>query len=59
MNHCQLLAEVNFVVIARPGFAFDWESLARANFRSLRDHVVEAPLIDISATEIRRRVASG
>ena len=53
-----LMAEVEFVVLARPGWAFDWETLP-APFRKLREHVVEAPLIQISATEIRRRVASG
>jgi nicotinate-nucleotide adenylyltransferase len=54
----ELLAEVNFVVIARPGFTFDWDALP-AEFQVLRDHVVEAPLIDVSATEIRRRVREG
>jgi nicotinate-nucleotide adenylyltransferase len=53
-----LMAEVEFVVLARPGWALDWETLP-PHFRSLRDRVVEAPLIEISATEIRRRVAAG
>jgi len=50
-----LLEEVDFVVVARPGWAFDWEMLP-VPFRKVREHVVEAPLIDISATDIRRRV---
>ena len=56
--HCatELLKEVHFVVMARPGFAFEWSKLA-APFQQLRDHLVEAPHIDISATEVRRRVA--
>lgn len=50
----QLIVEANLVVMARPGFEMDWSSLPAA-FQFLREHVVEAPLIDISATEIRRR----
>ncbi len=50
-----LVAEVNFVILARPGWAFDWQTLPEP-FRSLQAHVVQAPLIDISATDIRRRV---
>lgn len=53
-----LLAEVDFVVMARPGFAFDWDQLPEP-FRKLQQNVVEAPLVDISSTEIRRRVAAG
>jgi nicotinate-nucleotide adenylyltransferase len=53
-----LLWEVHFVLMARPGWSFDWEAMPAA-FRHLRERVVEAPLIDISATQIRRRVAAG
>lgn len=53
-----LLREVDFVVVARPGWSFDWETLPEP-YRTLRDRVVEAPLIDVSATEIRRRVRDG
>src|SRR5688572_25848767 len=53
-----LLAEVAFVILARPGWSFDWETLP-PNYRVLRKQVVEAPLIDISATDIRRRVRAG
>ena len=54
----QLIAEANLVVMARCGFEIDWSGLP-AIFRPLREHVVEAPLIDISATEIRRRCRDG
>jgi nicotinate-nucleotide adenylyltransferase len=53
-----LLAEVDFVVLARPGWAFDWHALPEP-LQALRANVVEAPLIQISATEIRRRVRAG
>ena len=53
-----LLEEASFVVMARPGWSFDWDSLPPP-FRKLRDNVVETPLIDISATQVRRRVAAG
>jgi nicotinate-nucleotide adenylyltransferase len=53
-----LLAEVEFVVLARPGWSFDWETLP-PQYQRLQKHVVEAPLIEISATEIRRRVGAG
>lgn len=53
-----LLREVNFVVMARPGWSFDWKSLP-PELRILQNHVVEAPLVNISATDIRRRVHSG
>ncbi len=54
----QLLEEVRFIVMARPGWTFDWDRLPRAVQR-LRENVVEVPQIDISATEIRRRVKAG
>ena len=44
--------------MARPGWSFDWDTLP-APFRKLRESVVSAPLIEISATEIRRRVREG
>jgi nicotinate-nucleotide adenylyltransferase len=54
----QLLEEVQFIVMARPGWTFDWDSLPKAVQR-LRENIVEVPQIDISATEIRRRVKAG
>lgn len=54
----ELLSEVRFVVMARPGWAIDWLNLP-AELRPLEANVVEAPRLDLSATEIRRRVAAG
>jgi nicotinate-nucleotide adenylyltransferase len=53
-----LLAEVDFVVMARPGHVIEWASLPAA-YRVLEKNVVETPLIDISSTEIRQRAATG
>ena len=54
----KLLEEVNFIVIARPGYPFEWTTLPK-EFQVLRQHVVEAPLVNICATEIRRKVRAG
>ena len=53
-----LLREVNFVVIARPGWSLDWETLP-IEYRHLKANVVEVPLISLSSTEIRHRAAAG
>ena len=53
-----LLREVHFITIDRPDSPIVWEALA-PEYQSLRSGVVEAPLIEISATDIRRRVAAG
>ena len=53
-----LLAETRFLLMARPGWEFDWD-LMPAAFRFLEGCVVKAPLINISSTEVRRRVAAG
>lgn len=50
-----LLEEVEFVVMARPGWEIDWQGVP-PEYRKLRMSVVPAPLIEISASEIRRRV---
>jgi nicotinate-nucleotide adenylyltransferase len=54
----ELLHEVHFVIMARPGFEFEWNKLP-AEFQHLREHLVEAPRIDISSTQIRARVRAG
>jgi nicotinate-nucleotide adenylyltransferase len=54
----ELIHEVNFIVMARPGWNLDWQTLPEP-FRILRHNVVEAPMIDIRATDIRQRVAAG
>ncbi|MGB7157906.1 MAG: nicotinate (nicotinamide) nucleotide adenylyltransferase [Tepidisphaeraceae bacterium] len=53
-----LLREVNFLIMARPGWSFDWNTLP-PEFHVLQDRVVQAPRIDISATDIRRRIRHG
>jgi len=54
----RLIEEVNFVVMARAGWDFDWEALG-PKFRKLKRNVVRMPVIEISATEIRERVKRG
>jgi len=54
----KLLSEVDFVIMARPGFTIDW-SLLPPEYRHLQKHVVEAPLVGISGTDIRHRVREG
>jgi nicotinate-nucleotide adenylyltransferase len=53
-----LLEQIHFVVMSRPGWTIDWEALP-PEFRHLKANVVEAPQIDISSTDIRRRVREG
>jgi nicotinate-nucleotide adenylyltransferase len=53
-----LLREAKIVIMRRPGTALDWNKLP-SSYHRLQENVVEAPLVDISATEIRRRVANG
>src|SRR5882724_7717930 len=54
----ELLKEVRFIVMARPGSTIDWNALP-AEYRHLEANVVTAPMIEISASDIRRRVAAG
>jgi nicotinate-nucleotide adenylyltransferase len=58
--HCphDLLREALFVIAARPGWQPDWASLP-PEYAILAQRVVRAPAIEISSTEIRRRVAAG
>lgn len=53
-----LLKEVQFVVMERPGWQIDWDKVD-ISFQPLRQNVVAAPLIDISATDIRGRARLG
>jgi nicotinate-nucleotide adenylyltransferase len=53
-----ILQEADVLVVARPDFAFDFESLPKP-LRVLRDRVVKAPQLPISSTEIRRRIRAG
>lgn len=54
----ELLKEVRFAIAQRPGYEIDWEGLP-GEFQMLRQQVVRAPLLEISATEIRTRVGEG
>jgi nicotinate-nucleotide adenylyltransferase len=53
-----LLREVDFVVMTRPGWSPDWAALPPA-LRQLEGRTVTVPQIDISSTNIRRRIAAG
>jgi nicotinate-nucleotide adenylyltransferase len=53
-----LLREIHFITIDRPGSLMVWQALA-PEYQALQAGVVQAPLIEISATDIRRRVAAG
>lgn len=53
-----LVNEAKFWVIARPGFSFNFESLP-PEFISIKSRILCAPLLDISASDIRQRVRQG
>lgn len=53
-----LLAEADFVVMARPGWTFNWDAMP-TEFHRLRQNVVAAPMLQISSTDIRQRVRDG
>src|SRR4051794_1615010 len=53
-----LLREVRFIIIDRPECPIIWQALA-PEYQALQAGVVAAPMIDISATDIRVRVAAG
>jgi nicotinate-nucleotide adenylyltransferase len=53
-----LVAEVDFVIMARPGWTLDWNQLP-PEFRHLQQNVVETAMIDISSTQVRERVSKG
>ncbi len=53
-----LLREVRFMIIDRPACPIVWQALA-PEYQPLQAGVVAAPMIEISATDIRRRVAAG
>ncbi|MEZ0263887.1 MAG: nicotinate (nicotinamide) nucleotide adenylyltransferase [Phycisphaerae bacterium] len=54
----QLLKEVTFWIARRPGYEIDWQTLPPA-VQALRERVVTAPLIEMSATQVRERVRRG
>jgi nicotinate-nucleotide adenylyltransferase len=53
-----LLREARLFVMARPGFTVDWMTLP-PELAQLSRQVVVVPAVDISSTDIRRRVAGG
>jgi nicotinate-nucleotide adenylyltransferase len=53
-----LLAEVQFLIMRRPGFNIEWDKLP-PEFIPLKKNLVNAPRIDISSTDIRRRIQAG
>jgi nicotinate-nucleotide adenylyltransferase len=53
-----LVAEARLIIMARPGWTFDWNALPEP-LRHLRQNVIEAPLLDISATDLRARLRAG
>ena len=60
----ELVEECRIITAARPGWTTDvWDDLRQTftdeQIARLRSDVVETPLIDISATDIRRRISSG
>ncbi len=54
----ELLEQVTFLVMPRPSVPIDWAALPPA-YRTLQGNLLDTPLVDISATEIRRRVKAG
>ena len=60
----ELVEECRIITAARPGWTNDvWDDLGHTfndeQVGGLRSGVVETPLIDISATDIRRRISTG
>jgi nicotinate-nucleotide adenylyltransferase len=53
-----LLKEAQLYILARPGFPLDFASLP-PEYHFLANRVVPAPAIDISASDIRSRIAKG
>jgi nicotinate-nucleotide adenylyltransferase len=54
----ELLRQVTFWIAQRPGYEIDWQNLPPA-VQALRANVVRAPMLEISATEIRQRARDG
>jgi nicotinate-nucleotide adenylyltransferase len=53
-----LLNEAMILIVQRPGYKIDWDKLPEL-YRRLQENVVEAPLLEISSSDIRRRVREG
>jgi nicotinate-nucleotide adenylyltransferase len=57
--HCidELVEDVTFIGLKRPGFAYHFEDLPENILKKVK--LVPMPLIDISSTEIRKRLMTG
>ncbi len=59
----ELIDECNLTTMQRPGYAPDFDRLeslwGRERVAKLQRNVVQTPLIDVSSTEARRRLAAG
>jgi nicotinate-nucleotide adenylyltransferase len=56
----RLLQVCHVVAVARPGYRVDWDALERALPQiKLLTYLPDAPVIYVSSTDIRRRVAMG
>jgi nicotinate-nucleotide adenylyltransferase len=53
-----LLDEVHFVVMRRPDAELDWDRLPMP-LQQLRSRVIDAPLIPISASQVRQKAKAG
>ena len=53
-----LMNEASIYVLQRPGWEIDWSALP-GEYQRLKGNVITAPLIDISASDIRRRARRG
>ena len=53
-----LLREIHFIITERPAWPIVWQALA-PEYQALRAGVVAVPQIEISATDIRRRLTVG
>ena len=59
----ELLDECNLTTMQRPGYTPDFDRYeplwGRERIAKLKQNVVQTPLIDISSTEVRKRLAAG
>jgi nicotinate-nucleotide adenylyltransferase len=59
----ELIDACNLTTMQRPGYTPDFDRFesvwGRERVAKLRRHVVQTPLIDVSSTEIRKRLAAG